>query len=123
VRGEFVDLDLAKLADVANALALEGAEVGGDARVFEVDNTSEGFVKKTADGLDGEVSSLGGESVNHGLEAKIDLSSADDLSDILDKSVSLPPLTVVERTTHTRIIRLQESNLDSLLLKVSLRLS
>jgi hypothetical protein len=29
--GEFVDLDLAEFADVADAFALKGAEVGGDA--------------------------------------------------------------------------------------------
>ncbi|KAI6764615.1 hypothetical protein HG531_012502 [Fusarium graminearum] len=83
VRGEFVNLDLAKLADIADALTLEGAEVGGDARVLEVDDSREGLVEKTADGLDREVSSLGSQSVNHGLETKVDLASSDNLSDIL----------------------------------------
>lgn len=59
VRGELVDLDLAKLAYVADSLALERAEVGCDARVLEVDNTSEGLVQKTSDGEHGEVASLG----------------------------------------------------------------
>lgn len=59
VRCQLVDLDLAELADIADALALEGAEVGGDARVLEVDNSGEGLVEQTADGQDGEVTSLG----------------------------------------------------------------
>lgn len=59
VRGELVDLDLAKLADVADSLALERAEVGCDARILEVDNTGEGFVQETSDGEHGEVASLG----------------------------------------------------------------
>jgi hypothetical protein len=59
VRGELVDLDLAELADVADALALEGAEVGGDARRLEVDDAGEGLVEKAADGLDGEVAGFG----------------------------------------------------------------
>lgn len=38
--------NLAKLADVADALALEGAEVRCDAAVLEVDDTSEGLVEE-----------------------------------------------------------------------------
>lgn len=59
MRSELVDLDLAKLADVADALALERAEVSGDARVLQVDNAGEGLVEKAADGDDREVASLG----------------------------------------------------------------
>jgi hypothetical protein len=59
VRSEFVDLDLAELTDVADALALEGAEVGGDSRVLEVDDTGEGLVEEAADGEDGEVAGFG----------------------------------------------------------------
>lgn len=59
VRGQLVDLDLAELADVADALALEGAEVGGDAGVLQVDDAGEGLVEKTANGKDREVASLG----------------------------------------------------------------
>jgi hypothetical protein len=56
---ELIDLDLAELADVADALALEGREVGGDAAVLEVDDTGEGLVEERAYGRDGEVTSLG----------------------------------------------------------------
>lgn len=59
VRGELVDLDLAELADVSNSLALERAEVGGDARVLEVDHAGEWLVQEAADGEDREVPSLG----------------------------------------------------------------
>ena len=59
VRRQLVDLDLAELADVADALALEGAEVGGDARALEVDDAGEGLVQEAADGRDGEVARLG----------------------------------------------------------------
>ena len=59
MRSELIDLDLAKFADIADALATKGAEVSGDARVLEVDNTSEGLVEKTADGKDREVTGFG----------------------------------------------------------------
>lgn len=58
VRSELVNLNLSKFADVANALALEGAEVCRDARVFEVDNTCERLVQKASDGSNREVASL-----------------------------------------------------------------
>lgn len=44
VRSQLVDLDLAELADVADAFALERAEVGRDSRLFEVDDTSEWLI-------------------------------------------------------------------------------
>ena len=50
MRSQFVDLNLAELADVTDALALEGAEVGGDARVLEVHDSGEWLVEETADG-------------------------------------------------------------------------
>lgn len=78
VRGELVDLDLgallaggdadrcyltatdlAKLADIANTLALEGAEVRGDAGVLEVDDTGERLVEERTDGEDREVTGFG----------------------------------------------------------------
>lgn len=54
VGGKLVDLDLAELADISNALALEGLEVGGDAGRLEIDNSSERFVEETADGRNRE---------------------------------------------------------------------
>lgn len=138
VRGELVDLDLAKLANIADSLALEGAEVGGDARILEVDDAGEGFVEKTTDGLDGEVSSLGlggvsscdgcavvqglsySKSVNHGLEAEVDLASTDDFSNIL--TVLVTTKDRVEESPYTGVVGLQKSNLDALILKVALGL-
>lgn len=54
VGGKLVDLDLAELADISNALALEGLEIGGDAGGLEIDNSGERLVEKTADGRDWE---------------------------------------------------------------------
>lgn len=59
VPGELVDLDLAELTDVADALALERGEVGGDTAVLEVNDAGEGLVEEGADGGDGEVTSFG----------------------------------------------------------------
>jgi hypothetical protein len=83
VRGELVELYLAELADVADLLALEGGEVGGDAGGGEVHNTGEGLVQERSDGSDGEATSSGGESVDHGLEAEVNFAGSDYLSDIL----------------------------------------
>jgi hypothetical protein len=52
-------LDLAKLADVTDSLALERAKVGCNSGFLEVDDAREGFVEKAADGKDREVASLG----------------------------------------------------------------
>lgn len=59
MRSELIDLDLTKLADIANAFALESVEVGCDAGLFEVDNASEGLVEKGANGLDWKVAGFG----------------------------------------------------------------
>lgn len=59
VRRQLVDLDLAELADVADALALEGAEVGGDSGRLEVDDAGERLVEQASDGEDGEFAGLG----------------------------------------------------------------
>lgn len=59
MRGQLVDLDLAKFADVADLLALEGGEVGGYARGLEVDDAREGLVEEGADRLDGERAGFG----------------------------------------------------------------
>lgn len=56
--GELIDLDLAELANVANALALERSEIGGDSGVLEVDDAGEWLVEKTSNGDDREVASL-----------------------------------------------------------------
>jgi hypothetical protein len=46
VLGKLIDLNLAKLADVTNSLALERGKVCCNARVFEVDNSSEGLIEE-----------------------------------------------------------------------------
>lgn len=60
-------MDLAEFTDVAYALALEGVEVGGDARVFKVDDAGERLVEEGPDGLDGEVASFGLEEARSGV--------------------------------------------------------
>jgi hypothetical protein len=50
---------LSELADIADLLTLQGAEVLGDSAVLEVDNAGEGLVKKRADRGDGEVAGFG----------------------------------------------------------------
>jgi hypothetical protein len=50
---------LSELADIADAFSLEGAEVGRDARVFEVDDAGEGLVEERADRENREVAGFG----------------------------------------------------------------
>ena len=115
---------LAKLADVTDAFALESAEVGCNPRIFQVDDAGEGLVEERADGEYREVAGFGlsrtisgwfsvekpvwsityGQSVNHGFESQVNLAGANDFSDI------------------ARVIRLQESNLNPLVLEESLGL-
>lgn len=53
------DLDLAGLADIANALSLQGADVGVDTRVLEVYDSGEQLIEETANGENREVSRSG----------------------------------------------------------------
>jgi hypothetical protein len=50
---------LSELADIADAFSLEGAEVGRDARVLEVDDAGEGLVEERADRENREVAGFG----------------------------------------------------------------
>jgi hypothetical protein len=50
---------LSELADIADALALECAEVCGDATVLEVDDSSERLIEQRPDGQDREVTGFG----------------------------------------------------------------
>lgn len=50
---------LSELADIANALALEGAEVGGDTTVLEVHHSGERLIEERPDGQDREVAGFG----------------------------------------------------------------
>lgn len=59
VLGELVDLNLSELSNIANFLALQGAEVFSDSAILEVHNTGERLVKKRANRGDREVTSLG----------------------------------------------------------------
>jgi hypothetical protein len=65
------------------------------------------------------------QSMDHRLESQIDLASADDLGDILHHQVSNLPLPTQPRArrTYTRIVRLQNRNLDTLILEEPLSLS
>lgn len=57
--------------------------------------------------------------MDHRLESQVDLAGADDLSDILYHRVSNLPISTQTQmnNTYTRIIRLQNRNLDPLILK------
>lgn len=57
--GKLVDLNLTELTDVANALALQGGEIGGYAAVLEVDNSSERLIKKRTNGGNWEITGFG----------------------------------------------------------------
>lgn len=83
VGGEFVDLDLAEFSYVTDLLALERAEVGGDAAVLEVHDARKRLIEERSDGEDGELASFGGERVNHGFVAEIDFATSDDLRHVL----------------------------------------
>lgn len=58
MRRQLIDLNLAELADISDAFALQGAEVGRDAAVFEVHDSCKRFVEKGADRGNREVSSF-----------------------------------------------------------------
>lgn len=91
---------LSELADIADPFALQGPEVLGDSAVLEIHQTGERLVEKRANRMDREVTSfrLGGlvsllpgeqvketaysQSMDHGFEAHIDLSTADDLGHV-----------------------------------------
>lgn len=61
--------------------------------------------------------------MNHGFESQINLSGSDDLGYILwSKSAACNSAQDYEKA-YTRIIRLQESNFDSLILEITLGLS
>lgn len=60
--------------------------------------------------------------MNHGFEAKVDFSSTDDFGYILNMVNHLLCCTD-GRQSYTRIVRLKQSNFDTFLLEVSLRLS
>lgn len=51
--------NLSELADVADLLALQGAEVLGDSAVLEVHNTGERLIEKRTNRGDGEVAGFG----------------------------------------------------------------
>lgn len=59
LRTRHVRIYLSKLADIADTLALEGAEVGSDAAVLEVYHSGERLIEEGSDGQDWEVTSFG----------------------------------------------------------------
>jgi hypothetical protein len=141
VRCQLVNLDLAELADVADALALERAEVGRDARRLEVDDAGEGLVQETANGQDWEVAGFGlmstsaklmasmaqmktySQGVDHGLETKIDLASANDFGHILEQKLSVGFSLTASYQTHAGVVGLKQGDLDAFVLEVALGLS
>jgi hypothetical protein len=54
-----MEVYLSELANIANTLAFEGTEVGGDATVLEIDDSGERLVKERPDGQDWEVTGFG----------------------------------------------------------------
>lgn len=50
---------LSELSNIADSLALQGAEVLGDSAALEVDNTGEGLVEQGANRGNGEVTGFG----------------------------------------------------------------
>lgn len=116
-------IDLSELANVSDLLTLQGAEVLGDSAVLEVDDTGERLIEQRTDRGNGEVTGFSlyqvsifmpirpetvnthSKSVNHSLEAHVDLAATDDLSDI------------------GGVVGLKESNLEALILEVTLGLS
>ncbi|OSS51148.1 hypothetical protein B5807_04240 [Epicoccum nigrum] len=72
VRGQLVELDLAELAYVADALAPERVEVWADARGLEVHDAREGLVEQRAKRRHWEAAGGGRQRVDHGFEAQVD---------------------------------------------------
>lgn len=105
VRGKLVNLDLAKLAHVANTLAFQAAEISRDPGTFKVNYTSEGLVQQRSNRLDWEPTGLTSDGMDHGLSTHVHLTRTNDLGDV------------------RRIIRLQQGYLDPFSSKESLRLS
>lgn len=102
VSGKLVDLNLAKLTHISNALALERLEVSSDSRVLEVNDTSERLVKQGSNGGNGITASFASQGVDHGLETQVNLARTNELS-------------------HVRgIVGLHDGNLESLFLEESL---
>lgn len=76
-----VDLDLAKFADVADALATKTLEVGGNTATLKIDDACSRLVHKRSNGGDGVAThTLGSKSVDHGLQTHVGFASADDFS-------------------------------------------
>jgi hypothetical protein len=50
---------LSKFANIADAFALEGAEVGGDTAVLEINDARKRFIEERPDGQDWEVTGFG----------------------------------------------------------------
>lgn len=73
---------LSKFSDISNTFSVQRPEVGSDAAVFEVNNSSEGFIEEGTNGGDRESASFGSQGMDHCLESHIDFSTSDDLGDI-----------------------------------------
>eukprot|EP01136_Pigoraptor_vietnamica_P012308 Opistho-1_new@52095 len=102
-RADFVNYDLAKLADVTHAAALDVVKAL-DAALLGKDNARRRLVEERSDGRDVETARLGGNRVHHGLESHVDLAAANNLRHIAG------------------VRRLENGHFDALSLKVAVLL-
>lgn len=113
--------NLSKFPNVADALSVQGLKVGSDARFLEVDDAGERLVEERTDRGDGEATSLGGQRVDHGLEAHVDLAGSNELGNIF--SIPLDMLAVDEgggeQKRTGRVVGLQDGDFQVLLGKVT----
>ena len=62
------------------------------------------------------------EGVDHGLEPKIDLPSADDLGDVLEEGLDAPIWPTRNHQSHTGVIGLEQGDFDAFILEEALGL-
>ncbi len=137
VFGQFIDLNLvaalsvslqggllmmshlSKLSNISNLLPLQAAEVCSDSTVLQIDNTSEGLIEKRSDRGHRKVASFGSEGMDHGLEAHVDFSGADDLGDVCFLLARAEELTLSRGQQTAGIIGLKKCHLDAFVGEVS----
>lgn len=92
---------LSKLSHISNFLPFQAPEISGDSTVVQIDNSSERLIEKRCNGSDGKATSFGSKSMDHSFESHVNLTRANDLSNI------------------AWIIRFQEGDLDAFVGEVS----
>lgn len=120
-------MDLAKLSNVANALASKALEVRRDATAFQVDDASGRLVHERAHRRDGVAThAFSSKRVDHCFETHIGLADTDDLGLVIRtfvRSVSCPtstPVLINGTYNIARVVGLEDSYFDALISKVSL---